>query len=92
MHSFSIKDIENLSGIKAHTLRIWEMRYGIVKPIRKHSKHRKYGVEELKRILRISHLYNQGFRISRIAQMTDEDICRLTTESQSNASQILYIN
>ncbi len=92
MHSFSIKDIENLSGIKAHTLRIWEMRYGVVKPIRKHSKHRKYGVEELKRILRISHLYNQGFRISRIAQMTDEDICRLTTESQSNASQILYIN
>lgn len=92
MHSFSIKDIENLSGIKAHTLRIWEVRYGIVKPLRKDSRHRQYGIEELKKILRISHLYNQGFRISRIAQMTDDDICRITLENQANASEAFFVN
>lgn len=92
MHSFSIKDIENLSGIKAHTLRIWEIRYGIVRPNRKDSNHRIYGIDELKKILKVSHLYNQGFRISRIAQMTDEDICRLTIETQANLTQDSFIN
>lgn len=92
MHSFSIRDIENLSGIKAHTLRIWEVRYGIVKPSRKDSNHRQYGIEELKRILRISHLYNQGFRISKIAQMSDDDISRLTLETQQIAPHEFFIN
>lgn len=92
MHCFTIRDIENLSGIKAHTLRIWEVRYGIVKPLRKESNHRLYGIEDLKKILRISHLYNQGFRISRIAEMTDEAICRLTIETQTNTSYESFIN
>jgi len=92
MNTFSIRDIENLSGIRAHTLRVWEQRYGIIKPSRKQSRHRLYGIEDLKRILRISHLYNQGFKISRIAEMTDEDICRLTAEGQSKGKFDIFIN
>jgi DNA-binding transcriptional MerR regulator len=92
MNTFSIRDIENLSGIKAHTLRVWEQRYGIIKPSRKQSRHRLYGIDDLKRILRISHLYNQGFKISRIAEMSDEDICRLTAEAQSKGKFDIFIN
>lgn len=92
MNIFSIRDIENLSGIKAHTLRVWEQRYGIIKPNRKDSRHRQYDVEDLKRILRISHLYNQGFKISRIAEMSDADICRLTIEAQEEGRFDVFIN
>jgi DNA-binding transcriptional MerR regulator len=69
MNQFTIKDIENLSGIKAHTLRIWEKRYRIIMPKRKESKHRFYDNEDLKNILRITHLYNNGYKISAIANM-----------------------
>ncbi len=69
MNNFSIKDIENLSGIKAHTLRIWEKRYKILIAKRKESKHRFYDNEDLKQVLRITHLYNNGYKISAIANM-----------------------
>lgn len=69
MYSFTIKDIENLCGIKAHTLRMWEQRYGLLKPRRKESNHRMYDNEDLKKLLRISMLYQQGWKISRIAQL-----------------------
>lgn len=67
MNHFTIKDIENLSGIKAHTLRIWEQRYQLFIPKRKESKHRYYDNEDLKHILRISQLYHNGVKISKIA-------------------------
>lgn len=69
MNQFTIKDIESLSGIKAHTLRIWEKRYGIISPKRKDNKQRFYDNEDLKLILRITHLYNNGHKISAIANM-----------------------
>jgi len=72
MNYFTIKDIENLSGIKAHTLRIWEKRYGIITPKRKASKHRFFDNDDLKRVLRITHLYNNGYKISAIAAMKNE--------------------
>ncbi len=74
MHSFSIRDIENLSGIKAHTLRIWEQRYGLSISKRKESQHRYFDNEDLKHILRIAYLYNHGFKISRIAGYTPAEI------------------
>jgi MerR family transcriptional regulator, light-induced transcriptional regulator len=74
MHHFSIRDIENLTGIKAHTLRIWEQRYGICKSKRKVSLHRYYDNEDLKQILRIAYLYHKGYRVSNIARLTEEEI------------------
>ena len=71
MYQFTIKDIENLCGIKAHTLRIWEQRYNLLTPKRKASKHRLYDNEDLKKLLRISVLYHRGWKISRIAELSD---------------------
>jgi DNA-binding transcriptional MerR regulator len=60
MNIFSIKDLENISGIKAHTLRIWEQRYGILKPERTDTNIRHYGDEELKLVLNIALLQEKG--------------------------------
>lgn len=71
---FSIKDLEKLSGIKAHTLRIWEQRYGILKPERTDTNIRYYCNEELKQLLNITLLYNHGFKISKIASLDGKSI------------------
>ena len=74
MNHFSIRDIENLCGIRAHTLRIWEQRYRLCIAKRKDSRHRVYDNEDLKELLRVSYLYHQGYKISRIADMTSGEI------------------
>jgi DNA-binding transcriptional MerR regulator len=75
MSVFSIKDLENISGIKAHTLRIWEQRYGILKPERSDTNIRHYGDEELKLVLNIALLQEKGgFKISEIAKMSDAEL------------------
>ena len=66
---FSIKDLEKLSGIKAHTLRILEQRYGILKPQRTDTNIRWYCNDELKNILNVSLLNNHGYKISKIAEL-----------------------
>jgi MerR family transcriptional regulator, light-induced transcriptional regulator len=70
MSTYSIKDLEHLSGIKAHTLRIWEQRYGILTPNRTDTNIRFYGDEELKLVLNISLLQEHGYKISEIAKMS----------------------
>jgi len=82
MHQFTIKDIENLSGIKAHTWRIWEQRYGLGIPQRKDSNHRFYDNENLKQVLRISFLYHTGLKISKIAGLDTEQIKNKALEKQ----------
>lgn len=74
MHSFTIKDLENLSGIKAHTIRIWEQRYQFLKPSRTDTNIRYYSCEELKKILNIALLNKYGFKISHIDKMRDEEL------------------
>lgn len=74
MNAFTIKDIENLTGIKAHTIRIWEQRYHFLKPERTGTNIRYYNNEELKKILNISLLNKFGYKISHIDKMTDEEI------------------
>ena len=59
MHVFSIRDVENLTGIKAHTIRIWEQRYQLMSPMRKPGNHRIYDSEDLRFLLRVSSLYHQ---------------------------------
>ena len=75
MAIYSIKDLENLSGIKAHTLRIWEQRYGILTPRRTETNIRTYTDEELKRVLNIALLQDKGgFKISAIANMSEAEM------------------
>jgi DNA-binding transcriptional MerR regulator len=75
MSTYSIRDLEHLTGIKAHTIRIWEQRYGIISPGRTDSNIRNYDSEDLKHMLNISLLNNNGYKISKIAQMSREDVC-----------------
>ncbi len=74
MNCYSIKDLEKLSGIKAHTIRMWEKRFNIVTPDRTKTNIRCYSDEDLKKLLNISTLYNHGFRISKIAAMDRREI------------------
>jgi MerR family transcriptional regulator, light-induced transcriptional regulator len=72
----SIKELELLSGIKAHTLRIWEQRYGILKPERTETNIRYYNNTDLKRVLNISLLNNNGYKISKIAELSDTELIK----------------
>ncbi|MFN8289431.1 MAG: MerR family transcriptional regulator [Chitinophagaceae bacterium] len=74
MNAFTIKDLENLSGIKAHTIRIWEQRYNFLKPRRTATNIRYYSNEELKALLNIALLNKYGFKISHIDQMGPDEI------------------
>jgi MerR family transcriptional regulator, light-induced transcriptional regulator len=93
MNFFSISDIENLTGIKAHTLRIWEQRYNLLTPKRKESKHRLYDNEDLKYILRVAFLYHNGYRISRIASLPEEEVKKLALDTNSGQENYqVFIN
>ncbi|MGB8194802.1 MAG: MerR family transcriptional regulator [Chitinophagaceae bacterium] len=81
MHVFTIRDIENLTGIKAHTLRIWEQRYDLMEPERKTGNHRMYSNEDLKHLLKISTLYHNGYKISKIAALSKEQINQFTLDT-----------
>ncbi|MCA1763172.1 MAG: MerR family transcriptional regulator [Cryomorphaceae bacterium] len=74
MSRYTIKDVERLSGIKAHTLRIWEKRYGIIEPKRTDTNIRYYTNEELKKILNIAILNNYGVKISKIVGLTTKQL------------------
>jgi DNA-binding transcriptional MerR regulator len=67
MSHYSIKDLEQITGVKAHTIRIWEKRYGIVNPMRTESNIRFYCDEDLKKLLNISILLKHGYKISKLA-------------------------
>jgi DNA-binding transcriptional MerR regulator len=71
---YSIKDLEKLSGIKAHTIRIWEQRYGIINPKRTKTNIRYYQDDDLKFVLNIALLNKNGFKISKIAKMNKAEI------------------
>lgn len=76
MHTiaYSIKDLENLSGVKSHTLRIWEKRYGIITPERTKTNIRFYSENDLQKILNISLLNRHGVKISRLANLSNEEL------------------
>ncbi len=92
MSHYSIKDLESLSGIKAHTLRIWEQRYHIIRPKRTETNIRLYDDEDLKKILNISVLNQNGYKISKIADMSFADITaaiiRLSQQVENFQDQI----
>ncbi len=93
MNHFTISDIENLTNIKAHTLRIWEQRYGLFTPKRKDSLHRFYDGEDLKKLLRIAWLYHQGKKISHIASLSETEIMEMALATSGSPSDIeVYLN
>ncbi len=77
---FSIKDLENLSGIKAHTIRIWEKRYNVLEPMRTDTNIRLYDLVSLQKLLNITLLHDYGYKISKIATYPEKDIPRLVRE------------
>jgi len=93
MNAFTIKDLESLSGIKAHTIRIWEQRYSFLNPQRTETNIRYYTNDELKTILNISLLNKYGFKISHIDKMTSSEIKdKILSLSQAEANQERIIN
>jgi DNA-binding transcriptional MerR regulator len=90
--TYSIKDFEQLSGIKAHTLRIWEQRYNLLQPKRTDTNIRYYDDDDLKLILNVALLNDNGVKISKIASMSSielrEEVMKLTDRSLTHDDQI----
>ncbi len=93
MNSFTIKDLENLSGIKAHTIRIWEQRYNFLKPSRSDTNIRYYSNDELKKVLNIALLNKYGYKISHIDKMGDVEVKeKIFSLTQLQAQQERIVN
>lgn len=80
---FSIKDLENLTGIKAHTIRIWEKRYNLLEPKRTDTNIRYYDLAGFQKLLNISFLNNNGYKISKIATLEESEIPTLVKDISS---------
>jgi DNA-binding transcriptional MerR regulator len=83
---FSIKDLENLSGIKAHTIRIWEKRYNVLQPMRTDTNIRLYDLASLQKLLNITLLHDYGYKISKISSYPEEEIPIMVREIVSSTS------
>lgn len=90
--SFTIKELELLSGVKAHTIRIWEQRYGFIKPARTTTNIRRYSNEELKTLLTVALLNRHGYKISRIDEMTEEQRDQAALDLPGEASDERKVN
>lgn len=82
-NKFSIKDLENLTGIKAHTIRIWEKRYNLLQPKRTETNIRYYDLANFQKLLNVSYLNNNGYKISKIATIEEHKIPILVREIAS---------
>ncbi|MDB2702696.1 MerR family transcriptional regulator [Flavobacteriaceae bacterium] len=92
-NSFSIKNLENISGIKAHTIRIWEKRYNLLQPERTDTNIRRYSLDSLRKLLNITLLYNHGIKISKIANLPEKEIPFLVREiALKSSSEQVSIN
>lgn len=92
MANYSIKDLEHLSGIKAHTLRIWEQRYGLINPKRTGTNIRYYDQDDLKLVLNVSLLKDNGYKISKIAELSktelQAEVLKISDKTTSFVDQI----
>jgi len=98
MTFYSIKDMEHLSGIKAHTIRIWEKRYGLLDPDRSDTNIRSYSDKDVRRILNVAMLVKNGYKISTVALFDEQRlqlevirINRNSTEPDKNIDQLLFL-
>lgn len=92
MAEYKIKDLENLSGIKAHTIRIWEKRYELLSPSRTQTKIRTYTDADLVKLLNISILNENGWKISKIASLNETEltsqVSKVALEKASNSAVV----
>jgi MerR family transcriptional regulator, light-induced transcriptional regulator len=95
MAEYKIRDLEILTGIKAHTLRIWEKRYGLVQPDRTDTQIRTYTDQELTTLLNIALLNKNGLKISKIAEMSSEEltnkVCEIKNDPVSDGSTEMLV-
>ncbi len=91
-NTFSIKDLENLSEIKAHTIRVWEQRYSALEPERSEGNQRIYSTESLKRLLNLAYLTESGYKISKIASLPKSQLESLVNEKIIGDKSHLYFN
>ena len=92
MSRFTLNDLENLTGIRTDTIRIWERRYNILNPNRTATNRRWYDDNDLKKLINISILYKKGVKISRIAEMSSDEIARRAgsvSELSGNSSDLI---
>ena len=85
MKQYSIKDLERFTGIKAHTIRIWEQRYAIVEPTRTDTNIRIYFDDDLKKLLSVGLLVKNGHKISKVSKYSEEEIRDYVYEIEKNA-------
>ncbi len=88
MSKYSIRELERLSGIKAHTIRIWEKRYNVIEPSRTDTNIRYYSDEDLKKLLNIAILNRKGMRISDIANMKEKELAKKVMEFSYNSRDV----
>lgn len=91
-NTFSIKDLENLSGVKAHTIRIWEKRYDLLTPERTETNIRLYNLENLQKLLNISYLNENGIKVSKIAKLSQEELAGKVKEISSKTASQTYLS
>lgn len=98
---FSIKDLENFTGIKSHTIRIWEKRYKLLEPSRTTTNIRYYNSDNFIKLLNINLLYNNGYKISKIAKLSEDDLLdkakelastKAINDSSLNAFKVAMLN
>lgn len=97
MSVYSIKDLEVVSGIKAHTIRIWEQRYGLLEPKRTETNIRFYDDYQLCKLINVSTLIENGYKVSKIASFSEEEISKQVDEiieglDDSNSKVIALVN
>ncbi len=81
--TYSIKDLERLSGIKAHTIRIWEQRHKIIEPKRTDTNIRFYCDDDLRRLLNVSYLVLEGIKISHVAKLSEAQLHGMVNQKAS---------
>lgn len=87
MRLYQITELEQLTGIKAHTIRIWEKRYNLIEPDRTNTNYRRYNDEQVKKLLNVSTLLSNGYKISKIAGLTEKDFHLKILETQSSKQE-----
>lgn len=93
MGNFSIKELEQLSGIKAHTIRIWEKRHQLIVPKRTATNIRYYSDDDLKKIINVSLLNNRGVKISKIVTLSEQEINQQVFELSEEKTDVeVYID
>lgn len=88
MGQYSIKELEKLSGIKAHTIRIWEKRYQLIAPSRTATNIRFYSDNDLKKIINVAIANNAGVKISHIARLSNDELIRLVSEQSASGGEM----